>query len=194
MTRDEIRAMAAKVNGIVTEVAKRYEPPYDAISLEHDLVIVPDPEPAYWDCFPHLTDVCVNDDTLWAWKVFLEGKREQKTCDGCAQVVWEYDTVWQALIYIDGLEYHISYLYLCLPCFKAIGEQPNTIVDYQYNYYAYLSYDLTDVIPSEGVFTNEYWYQKAELNYSPEDVQAIKFGALTAQDIQERRVQQWSRY
>jgi hypothetical protein len=156
--------------------------------------IVPDPEPAYWDNFPHLTNACVNGDSLWAWQEFLQGERQQKICEGCERLVWEYDTVWQALIDIDGLEYYVGNLELCLPCFKAIGLLPNAIVDYQYDYYAFLSFDISDVVPSEGVFTNEYWYRKAKLNYSPEDVHAIKSGTLTAQDIWERRVQQWSRH
>jgi hypothetical protein len=194
MTRDEIRAMVAKVNGIHMEVSKSLEPEYVSEYLEHHLITMPDPEPAYWDNFPHLTNACEDDDTLWAWRVFLQGERKQKMCDGCEQLVWEYDTVWQALIYIAELEYIVSDLTLCLPCFKAIAALPDTVVDYQYNYYVYLAYDLTDVVPSEGVFTDEYWYRKAKLNYSAEDVHAIKMGTLSAQDIMARRVQQWSRY
>jgi hypothetical protein len=179
MTRDEIRAMGMFIN---TE-----RPAWMHVD-------VPDPEPAYWDNFPHLLRDDITRYTHGMWALLLKGKYEPHPCGGCQQVVWEYEYVYQFAIYLLGLEYHADGDYFCLPCCLALDASEGVIVDYAWHYEGTLLWSTEGIVPSEGVFTNEYWYGKAKLNYSAEDVHAIKTGTLTAQDIIERRVRQWSEH
>jgi hypothetical protein len=118
----------------------------------------------------------------WIWEAIVQGTYPEKLCDGCEQVVWEYEAIDQALIYLDQLEYYMSHLTFCLPCFKAFRAMPQTCIDYT----PYLVYDMSEVPLPDVVW--EYWLRKATLNYTPEEVRGIKNGTLTALDIIARRI------
>ena len=168
MTRDEIRELARRTN-----------------------VAVPDPEPAYWDNFPHLLPF-IDHDVYWSWVRLWEGEFKPITCEGCEQIVWEHDSIWQALVYLDELEYHNGGLELCLPCFKALHMLPNIVIDPGYE--STLGWDYSDITPSEGVFTEEYWRKKARLNNTVDECLGLADGTLTHEDILMKRIKRRSEF
>ena len=144
MTRDEIRQMAVFIN---TE-----RPGWMYIN-------VPDPEPAYWDNFPHLLpeDITRYSHGNWAW--LLDGTYEAKPCDVCGQLAWERTWIAQGEFQdIDEEWYHFGNLYFCLPCFKAAQAQPGLILDEGYD--LQFMWDMDDIVPSQGVFSYAYWRRK----------------------------------
>jgi hypothetical protein len=148
MTRDELRAMAEFIN--------TQRPAWMHVD-------VPDPEPAYWDNFPHLLPEDITRYSHGSWAHILEGAYEARACDGCKQLAWERTWVVQGFITdVDGVEYYFGQLCFCLPCFKAADEMPGLVLDEGYE--LQLMWDMRDIIPSQGVFTYAYWRQKAQEN------------------------------
>jgi hypothetical protein len=118
MTREEIRQAVQEWN---EQLKRRGMQPLN----------IPNPEPAYWDNLPHLVPFVwdkSSKDEYWAWRCLLGGEYNAVTCASCEQVTWEYDFVWQALVYLSGLEYHVDGFALCLPCYKAVHALPDVVI------------------------------------------------------------------
>jgi hypothetical protein len=148
MTRDELRKMAEFIN---TE-----RPAWMHLD-------VPDPEPAYWDNFPHLLPEDITRYSHGSWAGLLDGTYQPKPCDVCGQWAWERTYAVQGEFEdVDGKWSHFGYLRFCLPCFKAAKAQPALILDKGYE--LQLMWDMDDIVPSQGVFSYAYWRRKSQEN------------------------------
>jgi hypothetical protein len=141
---------------------------------------VPDPEPAYWDNFPHLLPEDITRYSYDYWAILLKGKYEAVPCDGCGQVVWERGWFWQGLLWEeDGTERYFGHLSFCLPCFKAARIMPRVVLDDGYE--LQFDWDMRNIVPSEGVLTYEFWRQKAQ---EEQEELARRFPPKTQQDFE----------
>jgi hypothetical protein len=148
MTRDELRQMAVFIN--TERPAWMY-------------VNVPDPEPAYWDNFPHLLPEDITRYSYDYWAMLLKGTYKAKPCDACGQLAWERIWILEAgILDVDGTEYSTGELEFCLPCFKAADEMPGLFLREPYE--LQFMWDMHDIAPSEGVFSYAYWRRKHQEN------------------------------
>jgi hypothetical protein len=163
MTRDEIRTMIDRINSIARSVASRMQESCGAEYLAFALVTPPNPEPDYWDYLPHLTDACEDDDMVSDWTQVLRGNYKQKICDVCGQLAWERMWFLEAHSYGpggygSGEEFLTGELSVCLPCVKA-GEEPG-VGGLREPYELQFVWDMSTIIPSQGVFTLEWFRRK----------------------------------
>jgi CHC2 zinc finger len=148
MTRDEIRMMAEFIN--------THRPAWMHIT-------VPDPEPAYWDNFPHLLPEDITRYSHGNWAGILKGNYEPIPCDACGQLAWERTWILEADVTdVDGTTLVTDSLYFCLPCLKAALELPQVFL--RESYELELMWDMREIVPSQGVFSSAYWRRKAQEN------------------------------